>query len=306
MEKECEICGKNYEYRRKEQKYCSVECQHQSYRKPKIEKVITICNFCDEEFFILPNKLLTGKGKYCSRWCKDNHQKIIYSGTNNPVYGSEHTEEWKKNASIRVKKLWQSDDYKGKIKDGINKFVENNGYHPGTSYTSINNRKKTMIDRYGVTHNWVGKYGERNCDKTTLNLYGKTATQMLIDYSHYYNKKTDIEKMFEIMLEELEIPFQCKYRIYDKEKVNFWYREYDFLILNTNVLIEVDGDYWHGNKNIFEDLSDFQKSVQVNDEIKENFANTKGYEVVRFWGSDVKKNNNKVKNRIKEIWEKSK
>jgi very-short-patch-repair endonuclease len=306
MEKKCELCGKDYKPIRKKQKYCSVECQHESYRKPKIEKVITICKFCNKEFYILPNKLITGKGKYCSRLCKDNHQKIIYSGTNNPVYGSIHTEKWKKNTSIRVKKLWESDEYRDKIKDSINKFIENNGYYPGTNDVSINNRRKTMIERYGVPHNWVGKYGERKCDKTTLNVYGKTATQMLIDYSHFYNKKTDIEKMFEIILEELEIPYQYKFRIYDKEKVNFWFREYDFLILNTNVLIEVDGDYWHGNENIFEELSDFQKSVQINDKIKENFANTKGYEIIRFWGSDVKKNNDKVKNRIKEIWEKLK
>ena len=54
------------------------------------------------------------------------------------------------------------------------------------------------------------------------------------------------------------------------------------------------------------ELTDFQKSVQVNDEIKEKFANTKGYDVVRFWGSDVKKNSEEVKNRVKEIWEKLK
>ena len=40
MEKKCELCGKDYKPIRKKQKYCSVECQHESYRKPKIEKVI--------------------------------------------------------------------------------------------------------------------------------------------------------------------------------------------------------------------------------------------------------------------------
>jgi very-short-patch-repair endonuclease len=127
---------------------------------------------------------------------------------------------------------------------------------------------------------------------------------MLIDYSHHYSKKTDIEKMFEIILEELDIPHQCKYRIYDKEKINFWFKEYDFLILNTNLLIEIDGNYWHGNKNVFSELSDFQKSVQMDDRIKENFAISKGYDVVRFWGSDIKKNRYEVKNKLKEIWEK--
>ena len=306
MEKQCEICNNDYKPRIKKQRFCSVKCQYESYRRPKIDRILTTCNFCGIEFNTLPNKLLTGKDKYCCRKCKDSHQKIIYSGTNSYNYGLKHTEEWKKNASIRLKKLWESDEYRDKIKNSFNKFVENNGYYPGTSDISINNRRNTMIERYGIPHNWVGKYGERDCDKTTLNIYGKTSAQMLIDYSHYYNKKTDIEKMFEIILEEVEIPFQCKFRIYDKEKINFWFREYDFLILNTNILIEVDGDYWHGNQDIFEELTDFQKSVKINDEIKENFANTNGYDVVRFWGSDVKKNSQEVKNRIKEIWEKLK
>lgn len=40
-------------------------------------------------------------------------------------------------------------------------------------------------------------------------------------------------------------------------------------ILDTDVLIEVDGDYWYGNENIFETLSVFQKQVRENDIIKE-------------------------------------
>jgi very-short-patch-repair endonuclease len=306
MEKKCEICNKDYKPRRKEQRFCSVECQYESYRKPKIDKVLTTCNFCGLEFETLPNKLLTGKSKYCCRECKDKHQQIIYSGSNNPVYGNNHTKEWVENASIRVKKLWESDDYRRKIKESIDKFVEINGYYPGTDEDSNLKRKKTMIERYGVPHNWIGKYGERDCDKTTLEVYGKTSAQMLVEYSHYYNKKTDIEKMFEKILEELEIPYQCKFRIYDKEKIDFWYREYDFLILGTNILVEVDGDYWHGNQNVFEELSEFQKNVQENDKIKENFANSNGYNIIRFWGSDIKKNCDNVKNKLIEIWEKLK
>ena len=304
MEKQCQVCEKKYISKRKTQKYCSVDCQYESYRKPKIEKVITTCNFCNNEFYILPNKLLNGKGKYCCRKCKDNHQKIIYSGTNNHSYGKKHSEEWKKNMSIRVKKLWESDEYRNKIKNGFIKFVKTNGYYPGTDEESNKKRKKTMVERYGVLHNWNGKYGKRKCDKTTLINYGKSSAQMLVDYTHTYGKKTDIEQIFEKILEELKIPFQTKFRIYDNNKVNFWFKEYDFLILNTDILIEVDGDYWHGNEDVFEDLSEFQKTVRNNDEIKKTFANLQGYNIVRFWEKDIKKNKDEVKNKMKKIWEK--
>lgn len=304
MEKKCEICDKNYKPRRKEQKYCSVECQHKSYRKKTAERVQICCQSCGLEFEERKNKVEKYGVKYCSKKCSGLHKKITYLKEGNPAFGTKHTQERKNNTSIRTKQLWKSEEYRNKIKKSISKFVEVFGHYPGTDYESKIKRKKTMIERYNVSHNWIGKYGERDCDKTTLDIYGKTSVQMLIDYSHFYNKKTDIEKIFQIILEELEIPFQCKFRIYDKEKINFWFKEYDFLIINTNVLIEVDGDYWHGNESIFNELSDFQKSVQLNDKIKENFANTEGYDVVRFWGSDVKKNSYEVKNKIKEIWEK--
>jgi hypothetical protein len=304
MEKICEICNKNYNARKKEQKYCSVECQHQSYRKPKLEKVITTCLYCETEFYTLPNKLKTGKSKYCCRECKDAHQKIIYSGTGGTTYGKKHTEKWKQDASVRMRELWKTEKYINNVKEGISLFVEKNGYWPGTDEDSKLRRKKTMIEKFGVSHNWIGKYGDRKCDKTTINLYGKSSADILMEYSHYFGKKTDIEILFEDILIELNIPHQVKFRIYDKDKINFWYREYDFLILNSNILIEVDGDYWHGNKNIFNEVSEFQKSVQENDKIKEEFAIRNGYEIIRFWGSDVKNKKEEVINKIKEIWEK--
>lgn len=304
MGKVCEICNKNYNPRNKKQKYCSVDCQHKSLRKPKLEKIKTTCLFCGVEFYTLPNKLEKGKSKYCCRKCKDGHQKIIYTGKTNPTYGKKHSEDWKKNASIRVKKLWETEQYINKIKEGMSSFVNRNGYWPGTDEESNIKRKKTMIERFGVNHNWVGKYGYRKCDKTTIELYGKTSVDLLGEYSFFFGKKTDIEIIFEQILVELNIPHQVKFRIYDKDKINFWFREYDFLILNSNILIEVDGDYWHGNKSIFNEISEFQKSVQENDKIKEDFAIKNGYNIIRFWGSDIKNKKEEVINKIKEIWEK--
>ena len=302
MEKQCEICNKDYKPRRKEQKFCSVECQHESYRKIKVERIECTCLFCDKKFY----KLQSNRGKYCSKKCSDNHKKITYLGENNPSYNRKMSDDELKMRSEITKKLWEDEGYRSKIKKSMNLFFEKNGYWPGNDKDSMLKKKETMVKKFGVSHNWIGRYGERKCDKTTLDVYGKTSAEMLIEYSHFFGKKTDIEKMFEGILEELEIPFQCKFRIYDKDKVNFWFREYDFLILNTNILIEVDGDYWHGNQNIFEELTEFQKSIQINDEIKENFAKNKGYNVIRFWGSDIKKNSQEIKNIIREIWEKLK
>lgn len=303
MEKECQMCNKSYPTKNKKQKYCSVECQHNSYKIQKTERVESICQYCGNKFLILPSKIKDGGGKYCRRECKDNHQKIIYSGESNPSWGKKHTDEWKKQRSRVSKKNWQNEEYRLKIKNSHLIFFKKNGFYPGCDDKSKEKRKKTLIEKYGVKHNWMGNYGERKCDKTTFQIYGKSAVQMLIDYTHFYNKKTDIEKIFESILIEIGIPFQMKYRIYDKEKINFWFREYDFFILDTDILIEIDGDYWHGNENIFKNLSDFQKQINENDKLKENFANSKGFRIIRFWGSEVKKNKEKIKEKMLKLWE---
>jgi len=306
MEKECNICKNIFETKNKKQKTCSVKCQYESYRVKKVERVNTNCTLCGCEFSILPNKLENGKGKYCSRECKDKHQKIIYLGTNNPTYGLKQSEEQKRKTSIRSKKLWETQEYRNKIKDGINNFIEINGFYPGSDNQTIEKRRKTMFERYGVKHNWVGKYGERKCDLTTIEIYGKTSTDMLAEYSHYYGKKTNIESIFEQILQELNVPYQFKFRIYDKQKINFWYKEYDFLLLDTNILIEVDGDYWHGNENKFTELSEFQKQVKNNDLIKQEFAKSKGFDVLRFWEENIIKDKEQVKQQIQEICQKLK
>lgn len=306
MEKICEICNQNYQTKRKKQKYCSTECQYQSYRKPKTEKVISTCLFCGTNFYILPNKIKKGKGKYCSRECKDKHQKTIYSGTNNPSFERVISDNEKKLRSELSKKMWKSEEYRNKIKKGQLLFFDKNGYWPGTDQESIQKRKQTMIEKFGISHIWNGKYGYRKCDKTTITLYGKSTVNMLTDYSYCFGKKTDIEILFENILFELNIPYQYKFRIYDQNKISFWFKEYDFLILDSNILIEVDGDYWHGNKNIFNKLTEFQKNVQENDKIKEEFAIKNGYTLIRFWGSEVKNKKKETINQLKEIWQKSK
>jgi very-short-patch-repair endonuclease len=306
MEIICEICNKNYKPRRKEQKYCSVACQHKSYKKLKVERINISCQFCNKEFEILPNKMVKNTKKYCCRLCKDNHQKELYLGEKNPRFGKPHTDEWKRYMSNKTKELWKTSDIRVKLKNGVNNFFIQHGYYPGTDKESVEKRKKTMINKYGIYHNWVGKFGERKCDITTYNLYGKTSVDFLVDYQHFYGKKTDIEVIFENFLNECNIPYQCKFRIYNETKTNFWFKEYDFLLLNTNILIEVDGDYWHGNEVIFSELSEFQKQVRKKDIEKENFAKLKGYEIIRFWGSEIINNSNDVKNKIIEIWEKLK
>jgi len=295
MDKKCETCGIIFTPRTIKTKYCSRECQYESYRKPKVERIKVCCEYCEKYFEITEYDKSLGRGKYCSRECKDLDQKEKYKGESNPMFGKKITDKTRKKKSDIMLKLWKNEEYIKKRRKGIQKFVDENGYYPGSDEKSKNHRKQTMLKKYGVEHNWIGKYGERICDKTTIEKYGKSTVEMLSEYEIKYGKETDIEKIFKKILNDLSIQYQYKFRIYNKDDDSFWYREFDFLIENTNILIEVDGDYWHGNEKIFETLNEYQLETQKKDKIKENFAISNGYCVIRFWGSELKKNTEKIK-----------
>lgn len=301
MDKKCENCGKVFNARTKTAKYCSRDCQYESYRKPKVERIEMSCQYCDVTFEITPYDKSLGRGKYCSRECKDLDQKEKYKGKNNPMYGKVVKDETRELKSTAMKKRWEDEEYIERRQLGIKRFIDKNGYYPGSDETSKMRRKETMLKRYGVEHNWIGKYGERECDKTTLERYGKSAVQMLLDYEIEYGKETDIERLFKDILDDLSIKYQYKFRIYNETKEPFWYREFDFLIENTKILIEIDGDYWHGNEKLFKPLNEHQKETKIKDKIKEDFAVSNGYEVIRFWGSELKESKNKIKSKLIDI-----
>ena len=75
-------------------------------------------------------------------------------------------------------------------------------------------------------------------------------------------------------------------------------KEYDFYIPSLNLLIEVDGVYWHG-KNLNESqMNHMQIKHKKNDAYKNQLAKSLGYNLERFWEDEI--NINSVTERISE------
>ena len=67
---------------------------------------------------------------------------------------------------------------------------------------------------------------------------------------------------------------------------------YDFHIIGTNILIEVDGDFWHckpGSKYEKPKMKE-QVTNMKNDTVKNEWAKSNGYTLLRFWESDIEQN----------------
>jgi len=166
------------------------------------------CEYCNTKFEIKESSLKYGRGRFCSRMCSDKAKTTI-TGSNHYNFGNKHTDEWKSKRSIETRKLWEDDDYVKKVKEGRDRFVKQNGYHPGTDAHSKSKRKNTMVELYGIEHNWNGEYGNRSCDITCENLYGKSSIQLRLsasmsEESVESRRKTLIETISGVSYDEWE------------------------------------------------------------------------------------------------------
>jgi very-short-patch-repair endonuclease len=191
-----------------------------------------------------------------------------------------------------MKQRWKDTEYQYKRKISLDLFFEKAALD-GTWDKAVEKREQTILEKYGVKHNWNGKYGTRDCDKTFMNEHGMTS----IEYASrcISTERTSIELFTEFILNENNIENIPQY--------NYNGYSFDFYLPTENVLIEVDGDYWHGYGKLDEELDDTQKRSRKNDKIKNKLAKSGNIKLLRFWEHEIHQENFE-EILLKRIWEK--
>lgn len=104
-----------------------------------------------------------------------------------------------------------------------------------------------------------------------------------------------LESIFERdILKKLKVEYSKQFYAKDIK------RYYDFYLPSLNVLIEVDGDYYHSYGKVYEEMSPMQKRNHRVDEIKNEWAAIHGYALIRIWEHDIRNNPYKVMEFLKE------
>ena len=101
-------------------------------------------------------------------------------------------------------------------------------------------------------------------------------------------KNTKPELKFKSLLEQSGIEFIFQKSLPWKRG---WKKWYDFYIPSLNLLIEVDGIYWHGKGVLDKDLDIRQRQSRENDILKNTLALKLGYNLLRIWEDDLDKFN---------------
>jgi very-short-patch-repair endonuclease/transposase len=97
---------------------------------------------------------------------------------------------------------------------------------------------------------------------------------------------SSIERKFIKILNNLNIEYIHQYKLEKKY--------YDFYISNKELIIEINGDYWHGNPKKFSVLNKIQTNAQERDRLKTEIAIKHGYNIIFIWEDDLLNNEEKV------------
>lgn len=117
-------------------------------------------------------------------------------------------------------------------------------------------------------------------------------------------KKAYVERQAKKMSRNQTAPEKALGKILKGMKVEFRPQEiihgkiFDFFIPKSNLIVEVDGDYWHGYGLEHSQLNEVQKRSVRNDSEKDVIAKGLGYEILRFWEHDIHDNPDFVKQEI--------
>ena len=125
--------------------------------------------------------------------------------------------------------------------------------------------------------------------QTTKDKMSETAIQRVLKTDQNHTSK--LEKTFANILDLLDIEHHQFF--YAKEIKAF----YDFYLPKYNIIIEVDGDFWHCNPDSKHNIPKYetQKRNLIKDSIKSQWAIDNGYTLLRFWENDINNNIKQVK-----------
>jgi len=257
------------------------------------QNVLIQCHNCNEyanvKMYFGSNGLV--KRKYLCFSC-------VKKGVKNSFYGKKHTMEFKNRLSKERKGVW---------------YVGNKNPMYGKSYFDwvSEDKKKEICSKISnsLTGEKNGFYGKHHSQKTKDILRNKTSDYMRKHPDHMANmtrKSLDKQsKGFRSSIEKI-VKQELDHRNVKHKYSKILHRKYQFdYLINDDIILEVNGDYWHGNPVLYGDgkrpLNNTQRFKIFRDKEKKEFAEQHGYKVFYIWESEIKNNDFVVLDKIVEV-----
>ena len=222
------------------------------------------CERCRKEIEYSPSAYLTSKDHYCSNECywKDKPNKIKH-GKESQFYNRIETQCT--NCGKPISKIPFS--FKQK-----NSFGDNHNFCCHQCYW--NYRRKYYVGEKSV--NWQKEFTEEQRKKmsyTAVMNARKTKT-----------RDTKIQLCINEILDKNDIQYEREFFLGN-------YMQIDNYLSDYNLMIEIQGDYWHANPLLYNDhgrsINNIQSKDIIQDKKKHTMAKNNGIEILYLWENDI-------------------
>lgn len=164
----------------------------------------------------------------------------------------------------------------------------------GKNWQDFSTPEKIKLHREHIRLSMTGEknpmYGERLVDHMSMDQY----QQWLEHFSKTLETHTSKpEQIVADWLMKNNIKYKHSFFLFNEETK--YSHQYDFYIYNTSFLIEVQGDYWHGNPKFYnkngddnhKKLNESQIKKIKTDLLKNKLAKKYGYSILYIWEDDI-------------------
>lgn len=170
------------------------------------------------------------------------------------------------------------------------------------NHPSRKNWEKRLFEEEGITNVFQRESVKAQITASIVERYGVEHAGHLTTHRGK-NVYSSIHRTVVKLCQDLNMGVKIEYKIKNENR----YYSYDIIIDNTNKLIEVNGDYWHGNPKIYKVNDLIMKGSSVErtvgdkwgfDKKKIDYAISLGFEVLVIWEYDLNNNLEEVKESI--------
>lgn len=315
--KKCPVCNEEFTCQNNRQLCCSKKCA--AVKGISVQKT---CMECGNEFSAKSNA-----SKLCSKECKDKYKREHrIAAVKHCLHCGIEFNARNKDQEFCSKDCNYNHTYECTCIICDTKFA---GKQSSTKYCSANCRHKDVDDVRICKHCSKEFYGNRAtrlnseyCSLQCRNEHPKAETEIkpcshcgkdMIIYPHHITngrgkfcsvecqmlggrEGTDIEIIVKQWLDSHNINYEYQHHLDDKYFPDFYFPDF-------KMVIEVQGDYWHGNPKVYkpEDLNDCQVDHIKRDRRKMGYYKSRGIKCYELWGIDIKDDIESLMRTIKEI-----
>ena len=290
--RKCVVCGKERYFYSSQVKrgcgqYCSMECRKKGESKR--------CIVCGKDRRFRPSEIKMGYGKYCSRECKwkaegDARKKCLVCG-----------KELDKTMGCQNGKYCSYECFGKSIRTRRRVVCSYCGKEFERKPYQLNRSKKVFCSK--ACHDEDQRKGRKEyvchtCGKTITRrgrrryqycsskcLMSDPIVILRLAEQHrkqlYKNGPNKLELAGRAILLGMGIDFEEQVLLFERFTV-------DVFVKKHNLVIQWDGDYWHGNPKAYREFAEFQIANMKKDKACNAYLRKCGMKVVRFWERDVK------------------